>query len=74
MGYRGKIDNGTLNGNIYSTGYGDPTLGSWRFNNTKEQVVLDKLVSTFKNADINQINGNIICFDKKWESQTIPGG
>ena len=74
LGYSGKINNGTLNGTIYITGYGDPTLGSWRFDNTKEQVVLDKMVSSIENADIKQINGNIICFDKKWESQTIPGG
>lgn len=74
FGYSGKVNNGTLNGNIYITGNGDPTLGSWRFNDTKEQVVLDKLISALKNADIKQINGNFIFSDKRWESQTIPGG
>src|SRR5258706_6885040 len=36
LGYDGKIDNGLLKGNIYITGSGDPTLGSWRYEKTKE--------------------------------------
>lgn len=74
FGYDGKIANGTLNGNIYITGHGDPTLGSWRYNNTKEQVVLNKWIQSLRVAGIKQVTGNVICFDKKWDTQTIPGG
>lgn len=74
LAYSGSIQNGTLNGNIYIIGYGDPTLGSWRYTNTKEKFVLNKWIQSIKQAGIKQINGSIIGFDKNWESQTIPGG
>src|SRR5690349_8747552 len=35
IGYDGEIKNGVLDGNFYITGYGDPTLGSFRYSNTK---------------------------------------
>ncbi|MEJ7675379.1 MAG: D-alanyl-D-alanine carboxypeptidase [Chitinophagaceae bacterium] len=41
LGYEGKIDSGFLKGNIYIVGSGDPTLGSWRYNDTKENIVID---------------------------------
>src|ERR1044072_7272143 len=31
LGYSGKIENEILKGNLYIVGYGDPTLGSWRY-------------------------------------------
>ena len=31
LGYDGKIENGILNGNLHINGYGDPTMGSWRY-------------------------------------------
>lgn len=74
LAYEGKIENGALNGNIYIIGYGDPTLGSWRYDNTKEQLVLNKWIQSLKQAGIREVNGNVIGYDKNWESQTIPGG
>ncbi len=74
LAYDGKIENGALNGNVYIAGYGDPTLGSWRYDNTKEQLVLNKWIQSLKQAGIRQLNGSVIGYDKKWESQTIPGG
>lgn len=74
LAYNGKIENGILNGNLYIIGYGDPVLGSWRYDNTKEQVVLNKWIQSVRQVGIKQINGNVIGYDKNWESQTIPGG
>ncbi len=74
LAYEGKIDNGVLNGNVYLIGYGDPTLGSWRYNNTKEQVVLNEWTTSFEKNNIKKVTGNLIGYDKNWESQTIPGG
>ena len=74
LAYSGKLQDDILNGNIYIIGYGDPTLGSWRYNNTKEQPVLNKWVQSLKSAGIRLVNGRVIGYDKNWESQTIPGG
>lgn len=74
LAYNGKTDNGVLKGNIYLVGYGDPTLGSWRFKNTKEQVILDAWTTSLKEVGIHQLDGNIVCVNTNRESQTIPGG
>ncbi|MDB5011537.1 MAG: D-alanyl-D-alanine carboxypeptidase/D-alanyl-D-alanine-endopeptidase, partial [Mucilaginibacter sp.] len=36
FGYTGTLTNGTLNGDVIIKGSGDPTLGSWRWETTKE--------------------------------------
>lgn len=74
LGYDGKIENGVLNGNLYINGNGDPTLGSWRYTNTKEEVVLKKWLDAVKNAGIKTVTGNLVAGDQNFESQTIPGG
>ena len=74
LAYDGKIDNGTLNGNVYLIGNGDPTLGSWRYNNTKEQVILNKWTKALQSNGIKKVSGNLIGYDKNWETQITPGG
>jgi serine-type D-Ala-D-Ala carboxypeptidase/endopeptidase (penicillin-binding protein 4) len=74
LAYDGKIDNGVLNGSIYLIGSGDPTLGSWRYDNTKEQVILSKWTKALQSNGIKKVNGNLIGYDKNWESQITPGG
>lgn len=60
LAYSGKIDNnGVLNGDIYIIGYGDPTLGSSRFQNHYSNY-LTNWVNAIKSAGIKEINGNII--------------
>jgi D-alanyl-D-alanine carboxypeptidase/D-alanyl-D-alanine-endopeptidase (penicillin-binding protein 4) len=71
--YTGDIENGTLNGNIIIDGSGDPTLGSWRYNGTKEQGVLNDWMKAIDQAGIRRINGDVIV-NNNWETQTIPGG
>ena len=73
LSYSGIIHNGTLNGNLYINGSGDPTLGSWRYDNTKEQVVFNKWVKAIKQAGINRINGAIIS-NNDWGTYSVPGG
>ena len=46
LGYTGQIINGVLNGDIIIKGSGDPTLGSWRYNKTKEETI----ISEFRDA------------------------
>jgi D-alanyl-D-alanine carboxypeptidase/D-alanyl-D-alanine-endopeptidase (penicillin-binding protein 4) len=74
LNYDGEIVNSTLDGNIYLSGFGDPTLGSWRYNTTKDNVILNKWIRAIEDAGIKQINGNILVSDNDWETQTIPGG
>jgi D-alanyl-D-alanine carboxypeptidase/D-alanyl-D-alanine-endopeptidase (penicillin-binding protein 4) len=74
VGYDGNISNGILKGNIYIVGYGDPTLGSWRFVQTKRDSVLKNILITLNNAGIKKIDGDIIMDDSKFSYQPLPGG
>ncbi|MDR0792416.1 MAG: D-alanyl-D-alanine carboxypeptidase/D-alanyl-D-alanine-endopeptidase [Chitinophagaceae bacterium] len=74
IGYNGKINNGTLNGNLIITGYGDPTLGSWRYGNTKIETLDKKFLEILANAGIQKINGNVIVNESKFDIQSLPQG
>ncbi len=74
IGYNGNINDGTLNGELVIKGYGDPTFGSWRYNFTKPDSVLNFLVKTIQNAGIQKIAGNIILDDAAFGYQPLPGG
>ena len=74
VGYDGTISNETLNGNLYIVGYGDPTLGSWRYASTKGDVIMKLWMNELKKSHITKINGNIYLDDSKFSFQPIPGG
>lgn len=74
IGYNGLISHGLLNGDLIIKGYGDPTLGSWRYNQTKPDSVLNFILAVIKNAGIQKINGNIILDDGAFSYQPLPGG
>jgi D-alanyl-D-alanine carboxypeptidase/D-alanyl-D-alanine-endopeptidase (penicillin-binding protein 4) len=74
IGYNGDIDNGTLKGNLILTGSGDPTFGSWRYDSTRNDQQLARLIGFAKNKGINRIDGGLIGYNNKWEAETIPGG
>src|ERR1700730_16505784 len=61
FGYIGSIgSDGTLTGDVIIKGAGDPTLGSWRYENTHESHILSVMVDALKKAGIKKINGRII--------------
>ena len=72
--YDGKIENGVLKGNLYIVGSGDPTLGSWRYQNTSENEVLDEFGEAILTRKIKSIDGFIIPISQNWETQTTPNG
>jgi serine-type D-Ala-D-Ala carboxypeptidase/endopeptidase (penicillin-binding protein 4) len=74
LAMEGEIKNGVLTGNIYLIGYGDPTLGSWRWKNTAERAVLNNFVAAIEKKGIKEINGNVFGYDRKWESNNTPKG
>ena len=71
--YDGEIDeNGTLNGNLFIKGFGDPTLGSHHFGKAEElDVVMQKFVEAIQAAGIKKINGHIIGDASFFESEVI---
>ncbi|MEZ0450321.1 D-alanyl-D-alanine carboxypeptidase/D-alanyl-D-alanine-endopeptidase [Sphingobacterium thalpophilum] len=73
--YTGAVDeHGTLNGNIIIAGTGDPTLGSPRYPETKEEVVLNKWLAAIQQAGIRSINGCVIADDRLYNGNQLPGG
>ena len=74
FGYIGSVSaDGTLTGDVIIKGAGDPTLGSWRYENTEEHV-LSLMVAALQKAGIKKINGRIIGDDSIFGSQSIPPG
>lgn len=74
LGYTGKIDSGILKGNIYIVGSGDPTLGSWRYMSTKENIILTNFTKAIKAQRISNIKGYVLSDDRIWNTQRIPDG
>jgi serine-type D-Ala-D-Ala carboxypeptidase/endopeptidase (penicillin-binding protein 4) len=74
LGYTGEIKNGVLNGNLLLVGSGDPTLGSWRYGNTKENLLLDKWMAAVKAKGITGIEGSVFTDERIFTSASIPDG
>ena len=75
LAYSGTLtSDGTLSGDLIIVGGGDPTLGSWRYEQTKEGYVLNEWVKAIKAAGIKKIEGRIIGDDSIWGTQSTPEG
>jgi D-alanyl-D-alanine carboxypeptidase/D-alanyl-D-alanine-endopeptidase (penicillin-binding protein 4) len=75
LNYRGTIDSaGTLNGDVIIKGGGDPTLGSWRYDETKEHVILSAWVDAIRRAGIKHVKGRVIGDASIFDTQSIPDG
>ncbi len=75
--YDGRVDaqQRVLNGNIYITGEGDPTLGACAFDSsTCDDVVLNRWVQAIRDLGIESINGNIIADDSYLDHMPLPPG
>lgn len=75
VGYSGSIgSDGTLKGDIIISGSGDPTLGSSRYESSKEGVILNQWVAAIKAAGIKKIEGKVIGDNHLWGSENTPDG
>ncbi|GAB0157836.1 serine-type D-Ala-D-Ala carboxypeptidase [Chryseobacterium sp. Alg-005] len=72
--YSGTLSNGILNGNLFISSNGDPTLGSWRYEAYKPESFKQKLIDAVKKNGITKISGDLIIDDSYFDHQTIPGG
>lgn len=71
--YSGKI-NGTVKF-IHIKAYGDPTLGSWRYAGTKEEIFFSSLKKALDEAAIKKINfAPVVIISNNFSSQLIPDG
>lgn len=61
-------------GNIFITGGGDPTLGSWRWASTREKAVLQRIVDVLIKQKLQQIKGDLWIDDLTFTKDPMPGG
>lgn len=67
LSYDGTLDqSGTLNGNVYIVGSGDPTLGSSKLG---DPGFLTTWVKALQNAGIKKITGNIVGDDSRFDNE-----
>lgn len=74
IGYTGTIDNGILNGDIIVEGSGDPTLGSWRYESTKEETVLNSVMAAILQSGIKEMKGHVLVSESVFDDEIIPEG
>lgn len=72
--YSGNIADGILQGNLFITSNGDPTLGSWRYEGWKPENFLQKLIAAIQSKGISKISGDLVIDDCYFDFQKVPGG
>ncbi|MDZ7795885.1 MAG: D-alanyl-D-alanine carboxypeptidase/D-alanyl-D-alanine-endopeptidase [Candidatus Marinimicrobia bacterium] len=72
--YKGTIDdNGTLNGNIYIVGGGDPTLGGDQVGGVYSQKkLLSEWVKAIKRRGIRSVNGAVVADESLYPPYNVP--
>src|SRR6476620_1331845 len=70
----GKIEGNILKGDLFISGNGDPTLGSWRYSGTKKEVILSTIVSKLRSLNIKQVQGALYMDESGFSYKPTPGG
>jgi serine-type D-Ala-D-Ala carboxypeptidase/endopeptidase (penicillin-binding protein 4) len=69
----GDIENGKLKGAINIKPSGDPTLGSWRWKETKEEAAIDRIRNAIKKEGISNFTSFVVD-GHGWSDEVIPDG
>ncbi|HVG40766.1 MAG TPA: D-alanyl-D-alanine carboxypeptidase, partial [Chitinophagaceae bacterium] len=73
FGFEGDVTGNTSKGHLYIKPSGDPTLGSWRYNTTKEDAVRNRWTTALKKSGIKGY-GSIKIDNSGWDEEAIPDG
>lgn len=74
IGYSGQVEDSVLYGNLYITGAGDPTTGSWRYPHTKSEMVMAQIAGVLRRAGIYKLLGHIVLDGSCFGFNPVPGG
>jgi D-alanyl-D-alanine carboxypeptidase/D-alanyl-D-alanine-endopeptidase (penicillin-binding protein 4) len=74
LGYYRKFQGDLLREGLIISGSGDPTLGSSRWRNTTDTIVLKKWADDIKKAGIKILNEILISSNANYSRQVIPDG
>ena len=72
--FSGVRDKTTFTGDFKIVGFGDPTLGSWRWKETDGKRFLAQVADSLKKQNILTLNGSITTNWQSFETQSIPNG
>lgn len=74
IAHDGIIRNDSLIGNLHILSFGDPTLGSFRWESTATGLVLKNILAVLAQKKIKVIAGNLIINESNWDTQATPRG
>lgn len=74
FGYSGVIAKQVLDGDIIIRGSGDPSLGSWRYEQAKPARILDNIIAALNRDGVKKIKGKIITDTTGWNHEAVPDG
>jgi serine-type D-Ala-D-Ala carboxypeptidase/endopeptidase (penicillin-binding protein 4) len=69
----GKNKRTALN-DLFVIGAGDPTLGSWRYASTKEEVIADSIAAAIQQRKYSRLTGCVYAQQNKFDLVNTPGG
>ncbi len=71
---KGLLKDNVLKGGLFVEGFGDPTLGSWRFESTKNESFFNKVSTELQLKGIKKIEEGVKVFKKNYDFNAIPRG
>jgi len=74
LGYSGNIKNGILDGDLIITGSFDPTFGSWRYSQTKEDIIISNWKYSFWKSGIKKFKNVYYSEEPGLGMRSIPDG